>query len=70
MSTRTVTTQAELHAALAERPLRSVRAPRDVDIITINSPRGVWLIVSHTPRGELIELMSPSRGARTDLRGR
>jgi hypothetical protein len=38
MSTRTVTTQAELHAALAEH----------VDIITINSPRGVWLTISHT----------------------
>jgi hypothetical protein len=38
MGTRTVTTQAELHAALAEH----------VDIITINSPRGVWLTISHT----------------------
>ena len=38
MSTRTVTTQAELDAALAEH----------VDIITINSPRGVWLTISHT----------------------
>ena len=36
MTTRTVTTQAELDAALAER----------VDTITINSPRGVWLTIS------------------------
>ena len=36
MSTRTVTTQAELDAALAEH----------VDIININSPRGVWLTIS------------------------
>ena len=35
MSTRTVTTQAELDAALAEH----------VDTITINSPRGVWLSI-------------------------
>ena len=36
MSTRTVTTQAELDAALAKR----------VSTIIIDSPRGVWLTIS------------------------
>ena len=51
MGTRTVTTQAELDAALAEH----------VDIITINSPRGVWLTISHECGGGLHLCLTPSK---------